>query len=299
MSENTKNILAVKVDVDTLEGYLKGVPAMVEVLNKLGLKASFYFSFGPDNSGKAIFRIFRKGFISKMFRTKAPSTYGLKTMMYGTLLPAPLIVKDHPKVFIDTFKAGHECGVHAWDHVKWQDKLPKLSYTEIRSDLLKAVELFEKLSGQRPLAFAAPGWQITVNALAALDSFKFDYVSNGREGKDPFYPTFEGQSFKTLEISSTMPTMDEVLGLDGINDDTVTDFYLNSLKPGLNVITVHGEMEGRSKIKQFEAILRGALERGYTVCPMKDVAQNYKDAKDGELTMGYLKGRAGKVAIQK
>ncbi len=298
MSENTKNILAVKVDVDTLEGYLKGVPAMVEVLNKLGLKASFYFSFGPDNSGKAIFRIFRKGFISKMFRTKAPSTYGLKTMMYGTLLPAPMIVKDHPQVFIDTFKAGHECGVHAWDHVKWQDKLPKLSYEEIRADLLKAVELFEKLSGQKPRAFAAPGWQITANALAALDSFNFDYVSNGREGKYPFYPAFEGKKFKTLEIASTLPTMDEILGLDGVNDDTVVDFYLNSLKPGLNVITVHGEMEGRSKIKQFEAILRGALKRGYTVCPMRDVAQN-AEGKDGEIVMGYLKGRAGKVAIQK
>lgn len=298
MSENTKNILAVKVDVDTLEGYLKGVPAMVEVLNKLGLKASFYFSFGPDNSGKAIFRVFRKGFISKMFRTKAPSTYGLKTMMYGTLLPAPMIVKDHPQVFIDTFKAGHECGVHAWDHVKWQDKLPKLSYEEIRADLQKAVDLFEKLSGQKPRAFAAPGWQITVNALAALDSFNFDYVSNGRDGKYPFYPTFEGKKFNTLEIASTLPTMDEILGLDGVNDDTVVDFYLKSLKPGLNVITVHGEMEGRSKIKQFEAILKGALERGYTVCPMQDVAKNV-EGKDGEMVMGFLKGRAGKVAIQK
>lgn len=299
MSENTKNILAVKVDVDTLEGYLKGVPAMVEVLNKLGIKASFYFSFGPDNSGKAIFRVFRKGFISKMFRTKAPSTYGLKTMMYGTVLPAPLIVKDHPQIFIDTFNSGNECGVHAWDHVKWQDKLPKLSYTEIRADLLKAVELFEKLSGEKPRAFAAPGWQVTVNALAALDSFNFDYVSNGREGKAPFYPIFEGKDFKTLEISSTLPTMDEILGLDGINDNTVTDFYLNSLKPGLNVITVHGEMEGRSKIKQFEAILRGALQRGYTVCPMRDVAKNITDAKHDEMVMGYLRGRAGKVAIQK
>ena len=93
--------------------------------------------------------------------------------------------------------------------------------------------------------------------------------------------------------------MDEILGLDGINDDTIADFYLNSLKPGLNVITVHGEMEGRSKIKQFEAILRGALKRGYTICPLKDVAKNVTDAKEGEIILGYLKGRAGTLAIQK
>ena len=131
-----------------------------------------------------------------------------------------------------------------------------------------------------------------------MDSLNFDYVSNGRDGKKPFYPIFEGNNFKTLEIASTLPTMDEILGLDGINDETITDFYLNSLKPGLNVITVHGEMEGRSKLKQFEAILRGAVQRGYTICPLKDVAKNTADAKESELTMGYLKGRAGKVAVQ-
>ena len=56
--------LAVKVDVDTLRGYVEGVPRMLDIFAKHGVKASIYFSFGPDNSGKAIRRIFRKGFIS-------------------------------------------------------------------------------------------------------------------------------------------------------------------------------------------------------------------------------------------
>ena len=50
--------LGLKVDVDTLRGYLEGVPALLDLFRKRGIRASFFFSMGPDNSGKAIRRIF-------------------------------------------------------------------------------------------------------------------------------------------------------------------------------------------------------------------------------------------------
>jgi len=293
MSENS-NILALKVDVDTLKGYLEGAPRMADVLAKRGVKASFYFSFGPDNSGKAIFRVFRPGFITKMLRTKAPSTYGLKTMMYGTLLPAPLIVPPHQNVAQNIFKAGHECGLHAWDHVKWQDRLPKMTETEIKAELQKAFDAFEAALGVKPRAFAAPGWQLTPAALAALDSFNFDYVSNTR-GRSPFTP----KGFKTLEIPSTLPTMDEIFGADGISDENVAEHYVSLLKPGLNVHTVHTEMEGGGKIKQFEDLIARALDKGYQILPMRDVAAKIKNAPEGEIISGFLPGRAGSLAVQK
>ena len=86
MGEKT---LAVKVDVDTLKGYLEGVPRLLDIFGRRDLRVSFFFSFGPDNSGRAIRRVFRKGFIGKMLRTNAPGTYGMATLLYGTLLPAP------------------------------------------------------------------------------------------------------------------------------------------------------------------------------------------------------------------
>ncbi|MCL2888444.1 MAG: polysaccharide deacetylase family protein [Elusimicrobia bacterium] len=292
MSEN--NVLVLKVDVDTLKGYLEGVPRMADVLQKRGVKAGFYFSFGPDNSGKAIFRIFRKGFITKMLRTKAPSTYGLKTMMYGTLLPAPLIVPPHQNVIQDIFKAGHECGLHAWDHVRWQDKLPRLTEAEIKADLQKAFDAFETALGVKPRAFAAPGWQLTPAALAALDSFNFDYVSNTR-GRSPFVP----KGFKTLEIPSTLPTMDEIYGADGIDDTNIVSRYISLLKPGLNVHTVHAEMEGGGKIKQFDDLIAQTLDKGYQILPPREVAINIKNAPEGGIVQGFLPGRAGALSLQK
>ena len=71
-------ILGLKLDVDTSRGYRAGVPALLDLFGRLDIRATIFFSMGPDNSGKAIRRIFRKGFLSKMFRTRAVTTYGLK-----------------------------------------------------------------------------------------------------------------------------------------------------------------------------------------------------------------------------
>ena len=85
--------LALKIDIDTLKGYREGLPRLLDILKRRDIRASIFFSMGPDNFGKALRRIFRKGFLSKMLRTRAPSTYGLKTLLYGTLLPAPMIAE--------------------------------------------------------------------------------------------------------------------------------------------------------------------------------------------------------------
>ncbi|MDD2582426.1 MAG: 4-deoxy-4-formamido-L-arabinose-phosphoundecaprenol deformylase, partial [Desulfuromonadaceae bacterium] len=74
--------VAIKVDVDTYAGTRDGVPRLLDILERAGIKATFYFSMGPDNSGKAIRRIFtRKGFLQKMLRTGAPGVYGIRTML--------------------------------------------------------------------------------------------------------------------------------------------------------------------------------------------------------------------------
>ena len=84
--------LGLKVDVDTLSGLTEGIPALLKVFAAREIRASFFVALGPDNSGRAIFRVFRqRGFLEKMLRTRAPSVYGFPTMLYGTVLPAPSI----------------------------------------------------------------------------------------------------------------------------------------------------------------------------------------------------------------
>jgi len=79
----------------------------MEVLADHAVKASFFLALGPDHSGLAIFRIFRqRGFLEKMWRTRAPALYGVKTMCDGTLLRGPKIGAAAPPLAPQLAAAG-------------------------------------------------------------------------------------------------------------------------------------------------------------------------------------------------
>lgn len=286
--------LALKVDVDTLRGHTEGVGRLLKIFGDRDIKATFLFSFGPDNSGKAIKRIFRPGFIQKMFRTKATSAYGFKTMLYGTLLPAPMIVGPNPAPFVAALEAEHDCGIHAWDHVKWQDELEKLSQHELKEDYLKAIEIFKKYAGKDPRSCGAPGWQVSEASLAMQDEFNFDYCSDTRGNGTcfgPFIPRFGGKIFKTVQIPSTMPTADE---------GDINEYYSISLFEGLNVHTIHAEMEGGILAAPFEKFIDKCLDDGVIFKTLLELAEEAKAAKEEipvlDITIGTVPGRSGTLA---
>jgi peptidoglycan/xylan/chitin deacetylase (PgdA/CDA1 family) len=293
-------IIALKVDVDTYAGTRDGVPRLVALFQEFGIKATFYFSMGPDNSGKAIRRIFtRKGFLRKMLRTKAPSTYGIKTMLYGTLLPAPMIASSFPDVLRNTHQAGHEVGIHCWDHVKWHDYLPWLPKQLALMELGRASALFEDILGFRATTTAAPGWTVTADSLEIQDAMGLDYCSDSR-GHYPFYPVMNNRRFKTLQIPTTWPTMDELLGENGITPETINGHYISLLGQGLNVHTIHAEMEGGSMLPTFRDLLERLMAQGVSFVTLKEACRQAQAGQPPErpLAMGELPGRAGQVAIQ-
>src|SRR5207245_4882704 len=102
--------LALKVDVDTYRGTRRGVPRLVELLKKHGAGATFLFSLGPDHTGRAIKRAFRRGVIGKVARTSVLSHYGLATLFYGTLLPGPDIGRRCADVMRKVRDANFEVG---------------------------------------------------------------------------------------------------------------------------------------------------------------------------------------------
>jgi peptidoglycan/xylan/chitin deacetylase (PgdA/CDA1 family) len=293
-------VVALKVDVDTYAGTRDGVPQLISILDRFGIKATFYFSMGPDNSGKAIRRIFtRKGFLKKMLRTKAPATYGIKTLLYGTLLPAPLIAASFPDILRETEKKGHEVGIHCWDHVKWHDLLPWFPKPVTAMELGKASSQFENIFGRRARTTAAPGWTVSPDSLEVQDAMGLAYCSDSR-GTRPFYPVMAGRTFQTLQVPTTWPTMDEILGENGITAATINDHYLSLLTPGLNVHTIHAEMEGGLLADVFVDLLQRLRAAGVRFVTLAGAVEEFgKSAPACSIEMGELFGRAGNVALQR
>jgi peptidoglycan/xylan/chitin deacetylase (PgdA/CDA1 family) len=291
--------VALKIDVDTFSGTRDGVPKLLAILESFGIKATFYFSLGPDNTGKALRRFFiRKGFLKKILRTKALTTYDLKTMLYGTLLPPPMIAASFPEILLAAEKKGHEVGIHCWDNVKWQDLLPWFPKPVTAMELGRAGWQFEAVFGRRARTSAAPGWMASVDSLEVQDAMELLYCSDSR-GRFPFYPVMEGRSFKTLQIPTTWPTMDEIIGENGITEDTINDHYLSLLQPGLNVHTLHAELEGGIFSGVFSELLKKLVEADVRFITLAEAKEEYgTHAPACTLAMGELPGRPGNVAIQ-
>src|SRR5699024_6637861 len=117
--------IGLKVDVDTLRGTREGTPALLRLFERRGIPATFLFSVGPDPTGRALRRLFKPGCLAKVLRTAVPSTYGLKTLTYGTLLPGPHIGREAGAEMRTVREAGFEVGLHSWDHVRWQDAVAR------------------------------------------------------------------------------------------------------------------------------------------------------------------------------
>ena len=125
--------LALKVDVDTDRGTRVGVPNLAADCAEFGAAACFLFSLGPDQTGRAITRVFRPGFFSKVSRTSVVEMYGVRTLLNGTLLPAPHIGRRNAGAMRATRDAGFEVGIHCYNHYRWQDFMQGMDLAAVRA----------------------------------------------------------------------------------------------------------------------------------------------------------------------
>src|SRR5262249_38101984 len=147
-----------RIDVDTYRGTRDGVPAMLDDLAASGARATFFCTLGPDESGRAISRVFTPGFVGKMWRTNAVRMDGWRAALYGTPLPGREIGRRTAGVLRRCAAEGHEVGLHAWSHAAWQNRVPRLERAAVDTMIERGIEAFEAMFGARPAAFAAPGW---------------------------------------------------------------------------------------------------------------------------------------------
>ena len=294
--------LAIKIDVDTDRGTREGVPALRDLLQKKGVPATFLFSLGPDNTGRAIRRIFRPGFFRKVSRTSVVSVYGLRTLMNGVLLPGPDIARRNAAVMRSVAEAGFETGIHCWDHVFWQDRLFALSEVRVLEEFGKARRAYEEVFGMPARTAGAAGWQANAASLAAYDAAGLDYATDVRGGA-PFFPAVGARRFKTLQIPTTLPTLDELMGRPEYPLAKLADMLLARPEPGkLDVFTIHAEIEGMSMLDWFGQFIDRAKERGVAFVSLADEAAALNARRDAvpvaSLDQGEVDGRSGRLAVQ-
>lgn len=294
--------LALKIDVDTERGTQAGIPGLLDLLGEYDIAATFLFSLGPDNTGRAIRRIFRPGFLKKVNRTSVIEIYGWRTLLNGILWPGPHIGKRHGTIMRQARNQGHEVGIHCYDHIRWQDGLVTMTMREVRDELTRARDVFREVFGNEAATAGAAGWQANHYSLQAYDEAGFLYGSDCR-GQVPFFPKVGNQVFRTLQIPTTLPTLDELLGRTEYPLENLVDHYISLLQPNkLNVLTIHTELEGMLYKSWFESFIQTCRSQGVQFILLKNIARSLLKQRDNvpicNMVQGKIDGRSGTLALQ-
>ena len=295
--------IALKIDVDTLRGTREGVPSLVTLLRKHGVDATFLFSLGPDHTGRAIKRVFRPGFVGKVRRTSVVSHYGVRTLLYGTVLPGPDIGRRAGDVMRAVRDEGHEVGIHCWDHIRWQDGVAAADAAWTAAEMQRACERFADIFKEDARTHGAAGWQMNLHALRLTQRLGFEYCSDGR-GTSPHLPVWNAELIRCPQLPTTLPTIDELLGRDGITAANVAAHVLaRTQEPTAagHVFTLHAELEGMRLAPVLEQLIAGWKIQGWELGSTRRLFETLQPMAlpRCEVGPGEIEGRSGTVLVQR
>jgi peptidoglycan/xylan/chitin deacetylase (PgdA/CDA1 family) len=293
--------LALKIDVNTYRGTRDGVPRLIEILKSRGAGATFLFTLGPDRSGRAISRLLSPGVMTRAWRVSLIRSYGLKTLLYGTLLPAPDIGRVCAEVMRGARDAGFEVGIHGYERVLWQRRAANADADWTRAQMEAACRRFEEIFGEPARVHGASGWQMNRYAYRLTQRLGFSYCSDTR-GRGPFVPIYQAEIIACPQLPTTLPTLDELIG-GGMNPQNVAEHLLGLTSAPSetgHVFTLQAEMEGRLLAPVFETLLDGWQARGHELLSLGDYLDSLviPDLPRYVVGAGPVPGRTDPVAMQ-
>ncbi len=167
---------------------------------------------------------------------------------------------------------------------------------------MKAWEAFFSACQRRPQTIGAAGWQLNRHVLALEEELGLDYASDVR-GREPFFPSMQAVKSNCIQIPTTLPTLDEIIGTDGIDSSDCWKFILKKSQDSLphgHVFTLHAELEGMKLISVMTSLLQHWQSAGVEFYTLKQLHDSLDKSTlpRHSIEWGEVDGRSGLLAVQ-
>src|SRR5204862_6208190 len=120
-------------------------------------------------------------------------------------------------------------------------------------------------------------------------------------GTHPFIPVIRAEIVGCPQFPTTLPTLDELIGLDGTTQANVAEKLLSITREGQDhVYTLHAELEGMKLAPVFERLLEGWKQQGYELVAMRELVLGREPylLPPHEVVMAPVPGRSGTLSTQ-
>ena len=222
--------------------------------------------------------------------------------MNGVLKPGPHIGKRASHIMRQVAAEGHEVGIHCYDHVRWQDFVAARDVNWTKREMDKAFNAFVEAVQMPPQTIGAAGWQLNRHVIALEEQMGFTYASDVR-GREPFIPTMEGVSSNCVQLPTTLPTLDEIIGSDGIDSSNCWQAILEKSQQQLShghVYTLHAELEGMKLMPVMEKLLEQWSKSGFEFSTLNQLYESLDTSTlpKQDIEWGEIDGRSGFLGVQ-
>ena len=294
--------ILLRIDIDFSFGLKKGVPYILDICEKYGVKGTFFSVMGPDTAASHGKRVLKKGYIKRIMSMnplKMLLAFGPLLFLRGNLLPVQYVGKQYPEILKEIVKEGHELGLHGYNHAKWADKWQDMDVEEVRTEYDKANYEFKKIFGNECNLWGAPNWRTTEYLYQYLKERKCIYTSNLR-GIGPFFPRYGTNKYTVMELPISLPALSELRQV-GISKRKISKIMTQCLNPNYNHWVIHGYYEGILERKLFENTLKALLDAGGYFLTFKQ----FYDLRGGdiqqcdEIEKIQVPGGFGEISCQK
>lgn len=278
-----KPYLALRIDVETALGLVRGLPPLLARVRERGLSATVMLPTGPDRSGLSFFRVLsHPALLGQMVRLRPRTSMFVAGLLVADRHMRPLLRACRP--LLDA----HEPAVHGHDHWLWIHRAAGWPLARVRVELARAVGSFQRVFGPA-LGFGAPGWVATRTTLEAEDGMGFAYASDCR-GVHPFVP----RGLTTPQYPVTLPTAEEALR-SGRGWDWLSSSLAEVPDRPYSCYCCHAEVEGVLMPDLLPRLL-DAVQGNVVVGPLRDAPR--AGLPPGEVVFARLPGRFFPVAVQ-